>query len=201
MPKKGCKIMTMILETKPQYEFEFVKPFLAGKGIDVGCGTSRISKKILAIDAFDHRGATFHTQEERDNGQDVVHDCRDLEIAPVDFDGIHYDFNDGELDFIFSSHCLEDFEDIPTVFAAWWKKIKADGLMILLLPDMQGGRYPDLALHRATGQGNPSHKTDVGKAFMLDMLARLGYKHEMIQMDTIPHDRSCTIDFVIKKKE
>lgn len=185
--------MTMILETNSQYEFEFIKPFLQGKGIDVGCGTSRLSPDILALD---------QQPDQRYAHADVVHDCKDLEVGkPFEFKGQMYDFRDNEFDFIFSSHCLEDFPDIDPVFLSWWKKIKANGLMILLLPDMQGGRYPDLKMHRETGQGNPSHKTDVGKEFIFSMLERLKLNYEIIQADTIPHDRSCTIDFVIKKKD
>ena len=53
------------------------------------------------------------------------------------------------------------------------------------------------------GEGNPSHRTNVGRRFMNDMLTELKnngiIKYEIIQQDTIPHNQGCTIDFVIKK--
>ena len=170
-----------------QQTFEHVAKYLVGKGIDVGCGSNRFSDNVLAID---------QQGDKRFSAADIVHDCKDLEIKePLEFKGHVYSFQDNELDFIFSSHCLEDFENIPDVFMAWWKKIKPNGLMILLLPDMEGGRYPKVG----APTGNPSHKTNVGKEYITNMLASLPIKFEMIQSDTIDHGSSCTIDFVIKK--
>jgi len=157
-------------------------------GIDVGCGTGRIDDMIVSVDQQpDYRYA--HAQ--------FVHNCHDLNI-----------FNNNALDFIFSSHCLEDFEDIDIVLLNWWQKLKVNGLMLLLLPDMEicgcehckgQSRYP-----RVEQGGNPSHRTNVGKGFVFEMLLRLGrshgLKHEMLQCDTIPHNESCSVDFVIKKK-
>lgn len=148
-------------------------------GVDVGSGTRRIDEMIPSIDVQpDYKYA--HAQ--------FVWDCKNLEL-----------FNDEKLDFIFSSHVLEDFEDIPTVFCNWWKKLRPGGLMLLLLPDMQGGRYPKCS----EPKGNPSHRTDVGKEFIGDMLENLReagkLKYEILQQDTIPHSESSSIDFVIKK--
>jgi len=149
-------------------------------GVDVGCGTCRIDDMIVSVDQQpDYRYA--HAQ--------LVHDCKDLEI-----------FADNKLDFIFSSHCLEDFEDIPSVFFNWFRKLKPDGLMLLLLPDMENNRYPRVDDPR----GNPSHRTNTGKEYILNMLegfrkdSKLEY--QILQIDTIPHNESSSIDIVIQKK-
>jgi SAM-dependent methyltransferase len=188
----------------------------AKQGIDIGCGTDRLSMEVLAIDQNGDR---------RYAHADVIHNCKDLEIEKeTEFNGYKYKFEDNELDFIFSSHCLEDFDNIPEVFEAWWKKIKKDGLMILLLPDMEicdceictsearkeymkksklSARYWTLEDRKKHKIGNPSHKTNVGKKFMTNMLQGLKEKgrldYDILQMDTIPHDKDCSIDFVIKK--
>jgi predicted SAM-dependent methyltransferase len=149
-------------------------------GVDVGCGTTRIDDRIISID--------IQPDWKYANAQ-LVWDCKDLDI-----------FADEKLDFIFSSHCLEDFADIPKVFLKWWSKLKLDGLMLLLLPDIEAGRY------KKVGEpgGNPSHKTNVGKNFMNNMLKTMKergqLKYEMLQEDTIPHNECCSIDFVIKKR-
>ena len=179
-----------------QKEFDYISRFITGYGIDVGCGTNRLSPDVLAIDAFDHRTADFHTEEEKLNSNDIVHDCKDLNIDPVEWHGHKYTFEDDSLDFIFSSHCLEDFEDIPKVFQEWWEKLKPGGYMLLLLPDMETGRYPKVG----SPNGNPSHRTDVGKKYIVKMLDTLSIDYKMIQADTIPHDLSCSIDFVILKE-
>ena len=158
-------------------------------GIDVGCGTARIDDMIISIDQQpDHRYA--HNQ--------IVWDCKNLNI-----------FADNTLDFIFSSHCLEDFENIPHVFSNWWKKLISGGYMLLLLPDMEkcncqfcngSSRYPTIEDYKANGEGNPSHKTNVGKRFISQMLETLRLNYEIVQSDTIPHNEGCSIDFAILKK-
>ncbi len=194
-----------------QKEFKSIEKYTTGKGVDVGCGTNRLSMEILAID---------EQADRRYAHADVVHNCHDLEIYGVEFSGDKYTFDDNSLDFIFSSHCLEDFPDIPVVFLNWWKKLKADGLMILLLPDMEecqcnvcqsesaikdrkkqsrSARYWTIADYDKTKKGNPAHKTNVGKSYMTDMLNGLDIKYEMVQCDTLAHNETCTIDFVIKK--
>jgi predicted SAM-dependent methyltransferase len=161
-------------------------------GVDVGCGTCRVSDMIPSIDQQpDYKYA--HAQ--------WVWNCHDLDI-----------FADGKLDFIVSSHCLEDFEDIQIVFKNWWRKLKNNGMMLLLLPDMEKcdcqfcnghSRYASIEDYKATGQGNPSHRSNVGKKYITSMLddlkcrGEINYKIE--QMDTIPHNVSCSIDFVIRK--
>lgn len=179
------------LNDRVQWEFRCIEKYLIGHGIDVGCGTNRLSNEVVSIDK---------QPDNRYAHADVVHDCHDLECN-ISFErkGEVFSFSDNEFDFIFSSHCLEDFEDIPVVFKNWWKKLKPNGLMILLLPDMQGGRYPTVEDYQQRKIGNPAHRTNVGKDFMLKMLSDLAIKYEMIQMDTLPHDKTCTIDFVIKK--
>ena len=179
------------INDRVQWEFSCIHKYLIDKGIDVGCGTNRLSEDVFAID---------QQPEQKYAHTDLIHDCKDLEVGKsTEWKGNVYHFNDNEFDFIFSSHCLEDFENIPEVFKNWWKKLKANGVMLLLLPDMQGGRYPTVEDYKKNGQGNPSHRTNVGKSFMLDMLKTIGFGYEMLQCDTLPHNKTCTIDFVIKK--
>jgi predicted SAM-dependent methyltransferase len=170
-------------------------------GVDVGCGTNRIAEdgdlpenekvKSTGIISIDKQGDPRYASAQ------LVWNCIDLEI-----------FNDNKLDFIFSSHCLEDFQNISEVFHNWWRKIKPNGLMILLLPDMENcscehcknnSRYPKVE----DDKGNPAHRINTGKIFMEKMLQGLlernKIKYEMLQIDTIPHNESCSIDFVIKK--
>ena len=181
--EKGCAVADeTVNNAKKEFE-QYMKKWVIHNnrfdlGIDVGCGTSRVDDMIVSVDRqADYKYA--HAQ--------LVWDCENLDL-----------FADGKLDFIFSSHCLEDFENIDRVFFNWWRKLRTNGLMLLLLPDMQGGRYPTVEQG-----GNPSHRTNTGKLFMVEMLKRLsereGIKYEVLQQDTIPHNESSSIDFVIRK--
>lgn len=170
-----------------QWEFQCIHKYLKGHGIDVGCGTNRLSNKILSIDQQPNKKYAH---------ADIVHDCYNLDIKkPKEFNGHLFTFENNTLDFVFSSHCLEDFNEIPPVFMNWWKKIKPNGYMILLLPDMENNRYPKVG----DSKGNPAHKTNVGKNYITNMLKSLKIEYEIIQCDTLPHDKTCTIDFVIQK--
>jgi SAM-dependent methyltransferase len=174
-------------------EFKYIREYVKGKGLDIGCGTNRLDSNVFAIDQQGNKKYAH---------ADYVKDCHDLEISEtVEFKGQVLAFNDNSLDFIFSSHCLEDFEDIPVVFMNWWKKLKHNGYMILLLPDMEGGRYPKCE----DRHGNPSHRTNVGAKFFHNMLEKLKadkcINYTIVQIDTIPHHESCSIDIVIRKDE
>jgi len=73
-------------------------------------------------------------------------------------DAAHLDwFADNELDFVYSSHLLEDFIDTETVLCEWLRVLKQDGLLILFGPNEQ-------IYHRHcinTGQPyNRAHKID-----------------------------------------
>lgn len=158
-------------------------------GIDVGCGTNKLSDKVVALD---------NQADPRYSHANIVWDCKDLNI-----------FTDKTMDFIFSSHCLEDFENIHDIFINWWSKLKVNGLMILLLPDMENcdcdhckgtSRYPKVG----EKTGNPSHRTNVGKNFVMGMLKDMHekgkIKYEIMQCDTLKHNETATIDFVIRKE-
>jgi len=184
-----------------QKEFEYIEKHLYfdpngqkrfKNGVDIGCGTNRISQDIVSIDA---------QPDPRYANNQLIWDCINLDI-----------FSNEVLDFIFSSHCLEDFSDIKAVFQNWWSKLKTNGLMILLLPDMEicncgfckgKTRYPTIEDYEKTGKGNPSHRTNVGKKFIEGLLQDLKehgvIDYNMLQCDTIPHNESCSIDFVIEK--
>lgn len=189
MRQVNCDIQD-VGDDRMQKEFTYIEKFLKGHGIDVGCGTNRLSKDIVSID---------QNPDKKYAHADIVHNCHDLNCKYFTFREYVYTFDSNSLDFIFSSHCLEDFEDIPIVYMNWWRKLKPNGFMILLLPDMENGRYPRCD----DPQGNPSHRTDVGLGFIKGMLKTLNHSmrilYNIVQADTIPHNESCTVDIVIRK--
>lgn len=168
--------------TTTQREFAAVwKWCTQGIGVDIGCGTNRLSPRILAIDHTDHA----------ENGPDLVMDAALLDWRHKGGPG----FRDNCFDFIFSSHCLEDFEDIEGVLREWWRKLKFEGVLVLLLPDMEGGRYPRVE----DPNGNPSHRVNVGPKMMAETLSRLfGACCEIVQCDTIKG--GCTFDIVARRR-
>jgi predicted SAM-dependent methyltransferase len=137
--------------------------FCLGAGIDIGCGGDPIMPGAIRMDL-----PSPYTSVGRSPIQ-LSGDCRDL----------HW-LRDGGLDYVYSSHVLEDFPESETaaILQEWTRVLRPGGRLILLLPDHQ--RY--LAYCRRTGQinadgvvGNPHHSIAHFSLSYVDLtVARLG---------------------------
>ncbi len=88
-----------------QFAIPFAKHFCSGKGYDIGCMKTEWSLPgSIPID--------------------------------LDFDDPYHADNlpDGEVDYIFSSHCLEHVPDWVSTLSYWTTKIKVGGHLFLYLP-------------------------------------------------------------------
>jgi len=185
-----------IEETDKRPEFLAMEPFCRGLGFDIGVGTNRLSPTVLSTDWYPHADV------------DLIWNC-------VHEGGRYpYPFRDNRFDFIFASHVLEDFapDEIQFVFDEWLRMVKVGGYLIILVPDIEGGRYPGIdevftaespeviSGERRIGElcGNPSHRVTMGITYMNMLVNNSGHKLEVVQVDTIPHD-TMTLDYVIKK--
>lgn len=177
-------------------DFIAVEPFLRGLGLEIGTGTNRLAPTVLGIDWYPHTDT------------DMIWNC-------VHEGGWYpYPFRDDRFDFLFASHVFEDFDPSVTqkVFDEWLRMIKVGGYLVILVPDMEGGRYPKIdevftendeevkSGKRIAGhlKGNPTHAWDAGITSMNEFVKNSKYKLEVVQCDTIPHS-SMSLDFVVKK--
>lgn len=158
----------------------YINDYLTGFGIDMGCGSCPLVRPncVVVNEVSDPTG-----KEQVPQGCFNVADARH--------------FNPGyKVDYIFSSHMLEDLggrNEIINCLKNWSELLYQGGHIVLLLPDMQGGRYPTVE-----EGGNISHKVNVGRPFFEDIINEFD-NLEIVQMDTIPHDKFCTIDIVLRK--
>jgi len=183
-------------ENDPRPEFLAMSKYIVGLGLDIGCGTNRLSPTVMTTDWYPHVDT------------DLIWNC-------VHEGGRYpYPFRDNRFDFIFASHVLEDFapDEIQFVFDEWLRMVKVGGHLIILVPDIEGGRYPGIdevftaespeviSGERQVGElcGNPSHRVTMGVTYMNMLVNNSGHKLEAVQVDTIPHD-TMTLDYVIKK--
>lgn len=180
----------------PRADFLYVRQFLCGLGIDIGPGTNKLSPTVLCTDWYPHEGV------------DLIWNCVDGGKR------YHYPFSDNTFDFVFASHVIEDFapDEIQFVFDELLRMIKPGGYFVILIPDMQAGRYPDWDEKFTaedeevkTGKrqinelkGNPSHRVTAGKDLMHKLMDDSKYRSIVVQEDTIPHT-SMSLDFVVKK--
>lgn len=95
---------------------KFITPEM--NGIDIGSGGAPVLPQSISLDRS-YKGQHSHSIQ-------LKGDAKKL-----------YWFNDEVLDYVFSSHCLEDFpiEEKKEVLAEWLRVIRTEGLLLLYLPD------------------------------------------------------------------
>jgi predicted SAM-dependent methyltransferase/ADP-heptose:LPS heptosyltransferase len=144
--------MTWSLETSDGNESRKVRfeilPYVRGRGLDLGCGPWKAYEHMIGVDAAAYPGG---------NGANLVCDVTKLEM-----------FADASMDFVYSSHTLEDQEDTLATLREWWRVIKPGGYLILYLPHRDF--YPNIGQPGA----NPAHKHDFVPADILTAMRALG---------------------------
>ena len=138
-----------------------LSPWCQGYGIDVGPGGDKILPQAISVDLVEPYAFW---------GSDPVQlggDARNL-----------YWFNDSVLDYVYSSHLLEDFEDTVGVINELTRVLKLNGNLVLYLPDEQLFRKYCLAHDQP---GNLSHKhAHFGPAYLQECMAKSNYSLELV---------------------
>jgi predicted SAM-dependent methyltransferase len=158
---------------------ERLKQFCIGYGIDAGYGGDPIIPTAITVDL---------PQPYTKVGDAVLNlggDARNL-----------YWFKDNVLDYVYSSHLLEDFEDTASVLKEWLRVLKPGGHLVLFCPDEQIYR----AHCKKTGQDyNLSHKIDnFGLDYVKKMLADNFSGLEIVHETPLIDDYS--FELVVRKK-
>ncbi len=128
------KLFLLILAYKKKFKNLFQKSetskvrksletFCKGNGIDIGFGGDPITHSSITIDLpspyAKYKSNPLHLKGSGDN---------------------LYWFKDGVLDYVYSSHLLEDFEDTRKVLNEWLRVLKPNGNLVLFLPNEQSYR-------------------------------------------------------------
>ena len=102
----------------------FFDKYCQGKGIDIGCGKDPISDGCVCWEKADGDAQLMQGVE------------------------------DDSFDWVYSSHCLEHIVDTTQALKNWWRILKPNGFLILLLP------HRDLYEKRKKlpSRWNPDHK-------------------------------------------
>jgi predicted SAM-dependent methyltransferase len=155
--------------------------FCKGNGIDVGYGGDPICPSAITCDLPHPYTKVGQTP------QNLSGDARNL-----------YWFSDNVLDYVYSSHLLEDFEDTCNVLKEWLRVIKPGGHLILYCPDEK--IYSEHC--KKTGQDikiNYSHKI---KEFSLEYVKNILKNFEHIE---IVHEKPLvdiySFELVVRKKD
>lgn len=118
--------------------------FCKGDGLDIGFGGDPIIPNAICLDLpSPYAHYSNHPQHLHGDAQDL------------------YWFRDECLDFVYSSHLLEDFEDTEIVLKEWLRVLKPGGNLVLFLPDEQMYR------EYCRSQGNPPNGHHIHEYFSL----------------------------------
>jgi SAM-dependent methyltransferase len=136
-------------------------PYCTGYGLDLGFGGDPIVPHAI--------------------GMDMPRPYSGVGSRPVQLGGDATKlvwFADGTLDFVFSSHLLEDFVDVAPMLGEWLRVLKPGGRLIIFCPDEQVYRRHCAA----TGQPYNTHHVhaDFSLAFVKQKLARLAVRHRVL---------------------
>jgi predicted SAM-dependent methyltransferase len=114
-------------------------PYCLGNGVDLGVGSDPITESAIRVDMPQPYSPGLLPVQ-------LAGDARNLTW-----------FADGVLDYVYSSHLLEDFEDTKSVLIEWLRVLRPGGRLIIFCPDEQIYR----AHCKRTGQTyNEHHKHD-----------------------------------------
>ena len=130
--------MTWSLELSQGYEVRKCRhrivSYLEGAGLDIGCGEEKVCPQAIGVDIAG-------------SAAQIILDLNQFGALKM--------FNNDYFNYVFSSHCLEDMDDIRSALSEWWRVIRYGGYLILYGPD------PDYYPRRGTSGANPNHKHDL----------------------------------------
>jgi ADP-heptose:LPS heptosyltransferase len=98
---------------------------LVGQGLDLGCGPEKVVQDAIGID-YDRGGIKY---------DDKVYPSQANIFLDLSSPNALRMFQSGSMDYVFSSHCLEDILNWETSLMEWWRVIKPGGHLVLYGPD------------------------------------------------------------------
>ena len=151
--------------------------FCKGNGIDIGFGGDPITKSAITVDLeFPYAKYENNPLHLKGSGDNL------------------YWFKDGVLDYVYSSHLLEDFEDTKSVLEEWIRVLKPNGHLILFLPNEQ--------LYRAycKQKGVPSNVNHIHEFFCLSYIKEIiGNRDDLQIVHQFEPSNIYSFELVIKK--
>jgi SAM-dependent methyltransferase len=97
--------------------------YCTGNGVDIGSQNDPVVPWAISLDLPHDEYAHYTSGKAPENSIQWRGDGRDLP------------FKDGRLDFVYSSHMLEDFLDWGPILTEWTRVLKQGGRLIIMVPD------------------------------------------------------------------
>lgn len=122
--------------------------YCVGNGIDIGSQNDPVVPWAISLDLPHDEYAVYTSGKAPENSIQWRGDGRDLP------------FKDSKLDFVYSSHVIEDFVDWAPILTEWTRVLKPGGKLIIMLPDklrwneaIRNGQPPNCAHQHESYEG------------------------------------------------
>lgn len=158
-------------------------PYLHGNGVDLGCGGAPVVPWAIGMDLPAAKYMAYHGHAQTAGTVQWGGDARELP------------FKDSTLDFVFSSHLIEDFEDWDPVLREWCRVLKSRGFLVILLPDRERFQAALAAGHPP----NDAHRHEGRVGELTEHLTRIGGFEVLTDRLTDENPQDYSILFVARK--
>lgn len=158
-------------------------PYVKGNGVDIGSGGDPVQRWAIQVDLPSCAYQSYNQSEPRFPIQ-WRGDCRDLP------------FKDETLDFVYSSHLIEDFsaQEQMSLLLRWSVLLKRGGYLVIMAPDRE--RW--LKALAAGQPPNCAHVHEISKGELTEMANRIG-RLTVIQDDFVDA-KDYSILFIARKE-
>ncbi len=128
-----------------------IAEYVQGKGVDIGCGMEKICSNAIGLD----HEFEYNNYKKPRTAADV--------FGP--WEPYIRRTEDDSLDFVFSSHLLEDYDRADRALLEWVRVVKPNGYVVLFLP--RDKAYVQWCLmHGATPNTNHAQKWNTWEDFL-----------------------------------
>lgn len=161
-------------------------PYCVGNGIDIGSGGCPVVPHAISMDLPPKDFAHYRSNLPPEHAVHLGGDATNL----------HW-FRDGVLDWVYSSHLLEDFLDWEPILKEWTRVLRPGGTIIILVPDKK-------LWNEALRRGQPpncAHKHESRVGELSEHFARIGGVTPIVDQLTNLWEGDYSILFVGRKDQ
>lgn len=165
---------------------ERLAKYCRGTGLDLGFGGDPIVPTAVCIDRDEGSGARSHN--DNPTPTHIIGNIWKLQW-----------FQDGTLDYVYSSHALEDATETREVLKEWLRVIRLGGCLVLFLPDQK--TYEAHCRQHGNAPNAAHIHADFSLNFVREHLFALGVKPDDIIHELFPvPNNAYSFDIVVRKR-
>lgn len=116
-----------------QFAIPYANKICTGIGVDIGCNRLEWMFSGKLYESSPEKYKNFDTW--LNNAKNLITESYPIDPVINNYDAMNFPETCENLDYIFSSHCLEHLQNWVNVLDYWLSKLKPGGVLFLYLPD------------------------------------------------------------------